>query len=284
MPQIIFYIFLAIIAFILDRLVSPLNRGSLGSRYGYNNYEDNPSVLQLIANYIAKRNRRINALKQAEPHLKPYEKLFGNHTLSNKYCSLKLNAKDKKVVCMSKEYDENGNKMMVEGRYFHTIDIDEYFDTICQIFNYNTNYNNLLMSLENVAVKSVSIYMHKEEKVKPQTNTPKYDKNGEYIPQKEDIVEIKLKNNREVLDITNKIDINNASESELTALPGINIIMAKKIIDFRDKNRPFKSMDDFFKTMKIKPHFEAQLRDLICINKVNIKKYKKAKAERIIDI
>lgn len=281
MPQLIFYLFLVIIAFILES-VSPTNRYTLGRRYNNNDSILNQSPLQLIADYISKRNRRINALKQAEPHLKPYEKLFGNHTLSNKHCSLQLNAKEKKVVCMSKEYDENGNKMMVEGKYFHMLDIDEYFDTICQIFNYNTNFNNLLMSLDNVAVKSVSIYLHNKAKVKPKPQ--KYDKNGEYIPQKEDIVEIKLKNNREVLDIINKIDINNASESELTALPGINIIMAKKIIDFRDKNRPFKSMDDFFKTMKIKPHFEAQLRDLICINKINIKKYKKAKAERIIDI
>lgn len=258
------------------------NRGyALGRRYSYNDYP----ILDSISNYIQKRNNRINALKQAQNHLKPYEKLFGNHVLSNKHCSLHLNAKEKKIICLSKEYNEQGNKMMVAGKNFETITIDEYFDTICLVFNYNTRYENILVSLDNIATKSVSIYMHREVKeiVKEEPEKPKYDKNGEYIPQKEDIVEIKLKN-RENLDLVDKIDINNASESELTALPGINVILAKKIIAYRDKQRPFKSIDDFIKEMKIKPHFETQLRDLICVNKVNIKKYKKAKAERIIDI
>ena len=60
------------------------------------------------------------------------------------------------------------------------------------------------------------------------------------------------------------ININLASEDEITELPGISAILAKKIIKFRETTRQFTSVDDFIKTMKIKPHFEQQIR--MCIS------------------
>ena len=92
-------------------------------------------------------------------------------------------------------------------------------------------------------------------------------------------------------DNLNKLDINSASEDEITNLPGISVVMAKRIIKYRDKNGGIKSLSEFFKEFKIKEHFKKQLSQLITVKrnfndevKTNVEKpIKKHSDERIID-
>lgn len=89
----------------------------------------------------------------------------------------------------------------------------------------------------------------------------------------------KNNNNKEI-----KIDINKATEYELRNLPGINIALAKRIIDYRTKNNGFKNKNEFFELIKLKQHFVEQLK-----NKITIKRYSKIvtafhNAERVVDI
>lgn len=65
----------------------------------------------------------------------------------------------------------------------------------------------------------------------------------------------------------NKINVNNVTSSELSILPGVNIVMAKKIIEYRDMNGYFESIDDFFKVANLKPHFEEKIKSMITIEK-----------------
>lgn len=58
-----------------------------------------------------------------------------------------------------------------------------------------------------------------------------------------------------------KTDINNCNESEIAALPGVNSIMAKKAIAYRYENKGFRSLDEFFEILQLKPHFVIQIRD-----------------------
>ena len=54
-------------------------------------------------------------------------------------------------------------------------------------------------------------------------------------------------------DISRKIDINHASVVELQQLNGIGPVLAKKIIDYRDKNGYFQTVQDLVKVKGIGP-------------------------------
>ena len=60
-----------------------------------------------------------------------------------------------------------------------------------------------------------------------------------------------------------QIDVNNATASEISILPGINIVMAKKIVEFRDTNGLFKNEEDFFKVANVKEHFIPKIKAMI---------------------
>lgn len=55
------------------------------------------------------------------------------------------------------------------------------------------------------------------------------------------------------------IDINCCSASELTTLPGVSLVDAKRAVDHRRVNGGFRSVDDFVDYLGIKPHFAVQI-------------------------
>lgn len=61
------------------------------------------------------------------------------------------------------------------------------------------------------------------------------------------------------------LNINTCSEEELIALPGLNIIDAKKTISLREQNGDFESIEDFIMALHIKPHIAAPLYDYITV-------------------
>lgn len=62
-----------------------------------------------------------------------------------------------------------------------------------------------------------------------------------------------------------KIDVNFATASEIAILPGINIVGAKKIVEYRDLNGLYKTEEDFFKVADVKDHFVAKIRAMIVL-------------------
>lgn len=61
------------------------------------------------------------------------------------------------------------------------------------------------------------------------------------------------------------VNINTASQSELESLPGIGPSLAKKILDFRQKNGPFKSAQDLMAVQGIGEKKFEQLKNLITV-------------------
>lgn len=63
------------------------------------------------------------------------------------------------------------------------------------------------------------------------------------------------------------IDINQAGEEELTVIPGIGPAMAKRIVDFRQQNGPFRQVEDLMKVKGIGEKSLEKLRPYVKIGK-----------------
>lgn len=61
------------------------------------------------------------------------------------------------------------------------------------------------------------------------------------------------------------VDVNRAPESELAGLPGVGLILAKKAVQYREANRGFRTVDEFFQVLGLKPHVAERLRPLVTV-------------------
>lgn len=206
-------------------------------------------------------SRRLAALREARIYLSPYRDIWRNLRLSNKYCELRLGTDGQTI--RAKDFTSN--------RYFKVIrskihDRNDLWDMFCISFSHNTTFDELI-SLSERFEAEIDLRGEKDNIVKPVENVkPTAVKVDTAEPQKP------------------KLDVNNASEVELTALPGISIVMAKKLIKKREELGGFKTVNDVFLFLHIKPHIQSQLENLICVNKMKnggkIKRYN----ERSIDL
>ena len=62
-----------------------------------------------------------------------------------------------------------------------------------------------------------------------------------------------------------KINLNKATAAELSQLKGIGMKYAEKIVEFRDKNGPFKQVEDILKVQGIGPKTLEKNKDRISV-------------------
>jgi competence protein ComEA len=62
-----------------------------------------------------------------------------------------------------------------------------------------------------------------------------------------------------------RVDLNRASVQELESLPQVGSALAQRIVDFRAKHGPFKSVDDLLKVQGIGEKVLAKLRDRVTV-------------------
>ena len=65
---------------------------------------------------------------------------------------------------------------------------------------------------------------------------------------------------------SDKININLASVEELQTLPGIGVVTAKRIVDYRKKNPPFRKIEELLIIRGISKNRLEQIRNRISVN------------------
>jgi DNA uptake protein ComE-like DNA-binding protein len=80
------------------------------------------------------------------------------------------------------------------------------------------------------------------------------------------------------------IDVNTCSESELTKLPGVSVVSAKKIIKIRAEKGGFTSFDDFIQAAVIAPHFAVQIEPMVTFSSGAPQSPQTPAKGRVIDI
>ena len=66
-----------------------------------------------------------------------------------------------------------------------------------------------------------------------------------------------------------KADINQAEEAELSTIPGISLILAKRIIDVR-REQPFLSLEDFYRRLSIDKDKEKLMGKYLLCTKIQV--------------
>ena len=94
---------------------------------------------------------------------------------------------------------------------------------------------------------------------------PLYDGQPVYVPRKSDTVSPQAEGSSFSSVQGVKVNINRANKSQLESLPGIGAVKAQSILDYREKNGPFHSVDELVKVTGIGDKTFEGLRDLITI-------------------
>lgn len=266
------------IIFIIISLLMPDSRYNRYSRmYGRRRYnralnffedEDDTqqSFSQRIANKIEASIRRRKALKHCQKFLRKDKYVI---TLRNQNILIIFDTKNKTLCCMDNKVKGRSATVVWLEQVEATADLifgsannlfETTFDEICYSFTERANYTG-----------TVDVLRTRFKRIQ-ETNPPQKIK-----PQPVQEAPIKL-----TVQANKRVDLNAADEQTLAKLPGISIIIAKKIIKYRVEHNGFKTLEEFYREMKIKPHFQTQLNDLVCIYRAK-NTQKTADDERIID-
>lgn len=159
--------------------------------------------------YNADTAQRQSALQQAQIYLAPYKDIWRNLRLSNKYVSLILEKDGVTIRCIEKVHPYR--RFKVVQSVLHTP--QELWNMFCIYFSHNKSYDGILEDCYRYHV----------------TTTERIGENSKNINQRNAIDINNSTATRQTVKPT-KIDVNNCSEVELTELPGISIVIAKKII------------------------------------------------------
>ena len=253
MSRLIFYI----ISIIFSLIISAFSQTR-----GYRGYTRANSDL---ADSIRARIRRRMALRRCKKFLSRKNKTF---ILKNQNAVLIFDVKKKTLVC----FNAKNIKQAASIEWFNQVisayeperdnTFERTFDDICVSFTDNSNFAGILKVLK----KNFDNVKEINQDASNDTNIIKHEINIK-IPERKD-----------------RININDATAEQLSKLPGINIIAAKKIVQRISLKGNYFNLNEMFEEMNIKRHFQLQLEKLICAKPVELKNKKSENSDRIIDL
>ncbi|MBO0525271.1 helix-hairpin-helix domain-containing protein [Clostridium botulinum] len=135
----------------------------------------------------------------------------------------------------------------------------------------NTSQNYLVRERFNINVeaKTESFHMKNEEE------------NINNISQVMPKVESAVNNMGNSINNEGLLDINSCSELELSRLPGMGLILAKKAANLRNSKNGFDSVDEFIEVVGVKPHFVDTVKTMICCKPIKTVETVKMSGRRV---
>lgn len=230
------YRILFLIIYLILYLISSKRKTGI---FSYSNYSDNTNRTRL-SDFVRLSLRRRNAFKQCKKYLIKGKDFY---KLKNDYVTLIYDTKNKIIKC----YDKSIKKRIAtiewykqdsyEQNYLDNT-FEEMFDSISALFNEKSMYDGIISTFKSqFKIKEID---PENEKNIENVNIPRY--------------------------YSNMLNINQATEKELTDLPGLSIIQAKNIIRYRERHNGFGSLDEFFEEMNINSHLQQQLRNYLYVD------------------
>ena len=243
----------------------------------------------LLKSYVTKK-REQRCFSKVPKYL-----MGGENILKNNFCTVKYTPHEKIVVSdnkpikgklgkrsftVSKENHNNVNKCWLE--VCSVFDEYMYLDNLFSFIDKQTGSINIIyeqiektevLPKDNPILNSMGNKNKKPAKQPLKIDNPKNIINFEDLNKKEENFGDIETYDSPVSDISNisiksgdLIDVNLSNADKLSELPGINIVLAKKIIDYRNKNGFFKNSEEFLNIAGVKEHFRNQIKDLITTN------------------
>lgn len=227
----------------------------------------------------------------------PEKLIYDSNTLINDYCIARFFPAEKIVVIDNPRSKEDSllRVFIIDKKIFPKL-LDTWND-ICSFFDDYTTFDTLFSFVDKSSkilnikfldrtdsdfeIGGMSDFIKKADTpklqpVKEVEKQPKIKAGG--IVNFSDLkkTEIKLstseENTSEIVNLKDlipdkKIFINYDNAYSISALPGINIIKAKKIVAYRDINGLFKTKQDFIRIAGAKEHFTQKILDMISLDK-----------------
>ena len=241
------YRVLFLILYIVLYLINPIKKNGI---FNENNYSDNTNRTRL-SDFVRLSLRRRSAFKQCKKYLIKGKYFY---KLKNDYVTLIYDTKNKIIKC----YDKSIKKRIATVEWLkqdsyelNYIDntFEETFDSISALFNEKSMYDGIISTFKS-QFKIEEIDPENEKKTE-NINIPKY--------------------------YSEMLNLNQATEKELTDLPGLSIIQAKNIVRYREKHNGFGSLDEFFEEMNINSHLQQQLKNYLYIDSYRMNDGRKIK-------
>lgn len=250
------------------------------------------------------RNIFMDSLYKGSINLVSKRFVFNQNTIRNEHCTVKYTP-DVKIVVMENISNRKKETRTFTIKKEDRVNVNKCWNEVCKIFDSfinidslasflsyytqiniitipstvekTTNKNDIKIDATNVGPKFVEM-----DAIQPDTYSKGLEHQRAFDEKFVNIDNInhaqKSKEREETAPVfidmsealdkgPNKIDINNDGADEIAILPGINIIMAKKIVEYRAANGLFKNADDFIKIANVKEHFIPKIKSMIIVGK-----------------
>ena len=131
--------------------------------------------------------------------------------------------------------------------------------------NADTKNINLAFKLEDGMKIYIPTIGEKTEENEQSQNKNRIDETSKYVTSSSGVVQEEQTNEQSEEKKNEKIDINTATQTELETLPGIGPSTSLKIVNYREENGKFKTIEDIKEVSGIGDAKYENIKDLICV-------------------